>query len=518
MTAQDCDVLIIGAGTAGCVLASRLSERADYKIHLVEAGGEPTDPRISNPAAWPLLGGSAIDWKFETVPQRGTAGRVHEWPRGKVIGGSSALHAMGHMRGHPADFDGWEAAGATGWNFETLLPYFVRSETSPFAGEEGYGASGPVHLEQPSTPHPLTQAHRKACANLGFMPIRDHNGKEMAGPTLNTLTIADGKRVSAADAYLPPTVRARGNLHVGTGLLVDRLIFDDENRAIGILAHRDGKPIELRARVGVVLTAGAIGTPTILMRSGIGPAQPLSALSIPVLRDSPAVGENLQDHLLAAGNVYLASQKVPPTTTQHSESLCYIHAKGQGKNDAPALVVGIVTVPVITDTLRTKVNAPDVGDGYTLMFGITHPASRGRLSITSPDPRSTPSIDPAYLTARIDRTRFVEALTIARSIGASEAYSPWRKEELLPTPEDLIDDASIELFIERAAYTHHHPVGTCRMGSDDHAPVTPDLAVRGTSGLYVVDGSIIPSLTTGPVNAAILAIAERAADLLPQQF
>ncbi len=270
----------------------------------------------------------------------------------------------------------------------------------------------------------------------------------------------------------------------------------------------------LDARRAVVLAAGVIGTPAVLMRSGLGPGAALKALGTSVRRDMPGVGRNLQDHLLSAGNLYRARKALPPTATQHSESLTYIHASAQTPEDAPDLVVACVTLPVVSETLARRSWVPAPGAGFTLMFGITHPRSRGRLTIASADPHAKPIIDPAYLSEPEDRSLLLEALNWVRRLGGADAYAPWRGEELLPGPGDLASEDTRLAFIAHAACTHHHPVGTCRMGTDPDAVVRPDLSIAGVPGLRIVDASIIPSLTTGPVNAAIVAIAERASDLL----
>jgi choline dehydrogenase-like flavoprotein len=502
---QSFDFIIVGAGTAGCVLAARLSEDPDLRVGLIEAGGAADDPAIRDPLQWPRLQGSAIDWQFRTVPQRHTAGRSHAWPRGRVVGGSTALNAMAHVRGHPRDFDGWAADGCPGWSYRDLLPYFIRSETSDRAPSFYHGDSGPVHLMTPPEPHPITLAYMAAGVERGIPATDDHNGPCMTGPTLNTLTIQDGYRQSIADAYLTPAAGGN-NLRILKRTHVYSLIFD-RRRCRGVTVVRNGAVDAMAAHRGVVLAAGAIGSPVLLMLSGIGQAADLQSLGIEVRCDLPGVGRNLQDHLLSGGNVYRARRPVPPSQYQHSESLMYVDRPGG--NPSPELVLACVIAPIVTEAFE----APPVGSAYTIMSGFTRPRSRGTVRLACADPESPPLIDPNYLAEAYDRDVFHDALELARAVGAADALADWRAEELLPgalcqTP------AERRAFLQKAAYTHHHPVGTCRMGSDEDSVVGPGLAVHGTDGLYVVDASVFPRITTGPTNAAVIAVAERASDLL----
>lgn len=500
------DYLIVGAGSAGCVLAARLSEDADIRVALIEAGGPADDPAIADPARWPFLAGAPFDWNYRTSAQPHTAARQHAWPRGRIIGGTSCLNAMAHVRGHPTDFDRWAVAGCDGWGYADLLPYFIRSETSSLAASPYHGSSGPINLLIPDKPSPVTQCFMAAGEECGFQPTEEHNGARLCGPTLNTLTIKGGKRQSVADAYLTPVLE-RENLTVLPHCQARRLLFEGASRCTGVETDLHGESREIMAARAVVLAAGAIGSPALLMHSGIGPAADLRAVGIVPRIDVPGVGQNLHDHILAAGNLYAAAQPVPPSHYQHSESLLY--ARLGDHDGAPDSVIACVLLPAVTDRFK----APPLGEAYTLMFGFTHPLSRGSLRLVSDDPGAAPLIDPAYLSAPEDLEALAAALELARQIGDAKALDAWRQSELLPGPA-VTNAGERQEFLRRAAATHHHPVGTCRMGSGDGAVVGPDLKVRGTDGLYVVDGSVMPSITTGPGNAAIIAIAERASDIL----
>ena len=505
--ANQFDYVVVGAGSAGCVLAARLSEDADSRVALIEAGGPAVDPAIADPSRWPFLAGAPFDWRFRTQAQTHTAGRIHDWPRGKVIGGTSCLNAMAHVRGHPTDFDGWVESGCRGWGYADLLPYFIRSETSSFADSSYHGSDGPLSLLTPDAPNPLTQSFMAAGEECGFAATGEHNGARLAGPTLNTLAIRNCKRQSVADAYLTPAL-SRKNLTVLTGCQARRLRFESGARCRGVEVSRNGETLEIGAERSVILAAGAIGSPALLLHSGIGSAAKLRDIGVTCRIDLPGVGRNLQDHLLAAGNLYAASRPVPPSRYQHSESLLY--ARRTDHSGAPELVIACVLLPAVTECFH----APAPGDAYCLMFGFTHPASRGAVRLASNDPDTPPLIDPAYLSAPEDFAVFAAAMNLARSIGGAKALGEWRQHELLPGP-GVNGERKRHEFLQRAAHTHHHPVGTCRMGVDDAAVVAPDLKVRGAEGLYVADGSVMPTITTGPVNAAIVALAERASDIIP---
>ncbi|HEX4153242.1 MAG TPA: GMC family oxidoreductase N-terminal domain-containing protein [Steroidobacteraceae bacterium] len=493
------DVLIVGAGSAGCVLAARLSENPEVEVVVLEAGGAATDPDIAVPQKWPQLAGRDYDWRYRTTPQPGTAGRAHDWPRGRLIGGSSCLHAMAHVRGAREDFRRWsELSGSARWSYDGLLPAFKRTESFSGGGGEQHGADGPLPVLLPDAElSPVVRAYMAAGLALGIPWRGEHNTGNLLGIAPNSLTIRAGRRVSAADAYLEP-VRGRPNLTVIGHAEVHALVVSGR-RVTGVRARIDGEYRTLSCGT-VILCAGTIASPLLLMRSGIGPARSLEAAGVACIADHSDIGENLHDHLLTAGNVYRARRPVPPSRLQHSESLTYLDSSDLSRADgAPDIVVGCVAAPTVTECFER----PAAGSAYTLLSGVTHPTSRGRLTLTGPGVDDPPLIDPAYLSTDHDRRLARRALEIARMIGHHPALEEWRAKEIHPGA-GCRSEADLDAFLERGVMTHHHPVGTCRLGS----VVDADLKLQGFEALHVVDASVIPSITSGPIHAAVLAIAE----------
>lgn len=492
------DLAIIGGGSAGALLAARLSEDPARRVVLVEAGGEPSDPDILIPQMWPAIQGRSYDWDYLTTPQPGLAGRALAWARGKALGGSSLLHAMGHFRGCPADFAVWHAAtGDPRWSWEGLMPAFLAIEDHSLGGDGIHGKGGPMPVWLPDAEvSPVARAFIEAGAALGLPRLNGHNTGNMVGVTPNSLMIRDGHRVTVAEAWLTPRVRARSNLTILTGTLVHRLVTG------GARVTALETPAGRIAADRIILSAGALEGPALLMRSGIGPEGVLKAAGVACRVHIPELGRNLMDHLLGAGNLYSATRAVPPSRLQHSESMAYMRAGDFTAGGQPEIVVGCGVAPIVSEMFT----APSAGTAYSLLFGVCHPTSRGEIRITGPGPGDPLLVDPRYLSTAYDRRMFRAALTAARAIGHRPELAGWRAAEVLPGALSTDEDA--DAFIARAAITHHHPSGTCRMGKDDAAPVTPDLKLRGFDNLHVVDGSVLPGLTAGPVHAAILALAE----------
>lgn len=502
MSATTYDYVIVGAGTAGCVLAARLTENPATRVVLLEAGGYggPEAMAAPDPLASFSLWGSPVDWAYSTTAQAGTGGAVHAWPRGKVLGGSSAINGMVHHRGHPASYDAWEAQGATGWNYRELLPFFCLSETTEGRDPLVRGTAGPMRIETPTNPTALAEAAFRAAIEAGHKPLEDGNGRESEGVSWRETNVVAGRRQSAADAYLRP-VLDRPNLRVITGALVRRLLMDGTH-CRGVEFTAGGDVQKVLAERETVLAAGAIGSPHLLMLSGIGPANHLRDTGIEVAVDLPGVGGNLHDHVTSYA-VYSTQEQPQP-----------------GGYGAEAQVLARSSADVAPDLLLLFVEAAlqprwtGAGPGgYSILFSLMDPASRGSLRLRSGDPTVAPLLDPAYLTDERDLDRLAAGLRIARELGQTEALGARGAVEFHPGVA-VRDSDACHAYLRSTASTYFHPVGTCRIGTDELAVVDSVLRVKMTTGLRVADASVMPSVVSAPTNATVLAIAERVAHLI----
>ena len=495
------DYVVVGAGSAGSVLAARLSEDPEVRVLLVEAGSADGPESMSVPPAWPALMGSSADWGYVTVPQTGLDGGVIPYPRGKVIGGSSGINAMVFMRGHRANYDEWSRNGATGWGYEDLLPFFKRSERAP-GRDPGYrGTEGPLLVSPPVVHSPIYAAYFAAAVEVGHPVSDDLNGRQQDGMAWVDLNIVDGARQSAADAYLRP-VLDRPNLTVIPDALLRRLILSGR-RCTGVEYAIDGRSQMARAGREVILSAGAIGSAQLLMLSGIGPADHLRKLDIDVLVDLPGVGANLQDHPL--GGITYSSTKPVPAPNNHGDVI--VVARTRPDLPVPDIHLVHLDIPFHPPTMT----GPD--NGYTIAFSFTRPHSRGSLRLASNDPTVAPLIDVNFLGDERDLAAMVTALRMAREVGEARALAEWRAEEVLPGARVQGDDELRE-YVRRVTGTYFHPVGTCRMGTDPLAVVDTELRVHGVDALRVVDASVMPEIVGANPHATVVAIAERGAALI----
>jgi len=501
----DYDYVVVGGGTAGCVLAARLSQDPAARVLLLEAGGAEPDGAGSDPAGWPQLIGSDADWGGLTVPQA-AAGPV-AFPRGRVLGGSGAINAMAHIRGHHGVYDAWADGGADGWGYSALLPYFNRSEDTGKARDpELRGTRGPVRVAPvpEASRHPVAQAFATALCALGYPATEDLSGRRQEGVAWPDLAIADGHRVSPASAYLRPALH-RPNLTVRTGCLVTRLIIDG-SRCAGASYVRDGAVEQAHAAEEVVLCAGAVGSPQLLMLSGIGPAGHLSALGLGVTADLPGVGSNLQDHPVVTAT-YAAAAPMRASGYNHGETYAALWSPQAG--DWPDLQLFPILLPVAPPGRET----PDMR--FALAASVVAPASRGTVRLASASPDTAPLIDPGFLTAPADLDRLEAGLGIIRRVAASAAMSELGIWEAWPGP-DTRDGDGVRTWARSGVGSYYHPAGTCRIGpaTDHGAVVNPQLRVHGITGLRVADASVMPVIPNAPLHATVLAIAEKAADLI----
>ncbi|HEY0695500.1 MAG TPA: GMC family oxidoreductase N-terminal domain-containing protein [Kribbella sp.] len=499
------DYIVVGGGTAGCVLAARLSEEPDARVLLLEAGAADGPPAMRVPSAWPTLGGTVVDWGFTTVPQIALGGAVLPYPRGRVLGGSSAINAMAHIRAYRSTYDQWAADGADGWSYADLLPYFRRSETVDGRDPDFRGTDGPMRIEAISVRHPAAVDCLAAFRECGHPVTEDLNGAEQEGACWYDRNIVDGGRQSAADAYLRP-VLGRPNLTVRTDALVLRLTFAGD-RCTGVEYVHPGDAGEVHkveAGVETILSAGAIGSPHLLQLSGIGPSDALRIHGITVVADLPAVGANLADHPIG-GVVYSAPGALPAGQNNHFDLLAAL--RSDPGLLAPDLHILFCDVPLVPPGFT----GPE--HGFTIEYTLLRPHSRGSVRLASSDPATAPLIDPAFLVDERDLAAMLSGLDLAREIGGARALAKWRKEELLPG-SSVDTEASKRDFVLRTTGTYFHGVGTCRMGAGPDTVTGPELRVHGIDGLRVVDASIMPSIPASNTNATVLAIAERAADVI----
>jgi len=490
--------LVIGAGTAGSVLAARLSENPAKRVLLVEAGPDEGPESMADPTAWFSLWGTAVDWADRTSAQKALNGAVLTWPRGKVLGGSSGINGMVHLRGHQSSYDRWEALGADGWNYRTLLPFLSRTESAPGRDVKVRGSSGPMAIAQHAEPDQLSRAWFDAALEAGYPISTDGNGAVTEGVSWTDSNVVDGRRQSAADAYLRP-ILDRPNLTVVTNARVGKLLFDG-NRCCGAGYSIDADHYEVEVSGEVVLSAGAIGSPQLLMLSGIGPADHLSNVGIDVVLDAPEVGQNLHDHPMC-WLAYSAATPLPATN-----GVPHILLRS-GADCDPDLQIGFA--PVVFGprwAMRTK-------PGFSVTFSLMTPASRGSVTLSSPKPHDPPVIDPAYFAEPGDLDLMIVALRCAQQIASAGALSPWRG-RMLESELDTTDDDACRAYIRATTGPYFHPVGTCRMGTDRPAVVDPLLRVNGIQGLRIADASVMPAIVSANTNATVLAIAERAASLM----
>ncbi|MGB0852637.1 MAG: GMC family oxidoreductase [Pikeienuella sp.] len=525
------DYVIVGAGSAGCALAGRLSEDPSVTVCLLEAGGRDTSPWIHIPVGYfKTMDNPKTDWRFRTESDEGLNGRSIPWPRGRVLGGSSSINGLLYVRGQAEDFDGWRQMGCTGWGWDDVQPVFKRAENWEGGGDEHRGTGGPLNVSPTRLSREIVDAWVDAAENAGYRRNPDYNGADQEGVGYFQLTSKDGRRCSSAVAYLRPA-KNRPNLRVITGAQTEKLDIA-EGRCTGVRARTNNVSVHYKARREVILCAGAIGSPHILMHSGIGDPAELAAQGIETVVNLPGVGRNLQDHLQARP-VYKCRSSTINTETgslfrQAMIALQYAYNRTGPMTMAASLGTGFLkTRPELaTPDIQFHIqpfsadkpaDGPHKFDAFTASVLQMRPESTGHLALVSPDPLTPPAIHPNYLATKTDCDTIVEGIRIARRIAQTDPLKSLVTAEHAPGANVDSDDYDAILNWARdTAVTIYHPTGTCKMGVDEAAVVDPRLRVKGIEGLRVADASIMPIITSGNTNAPCIMIGEKASDLIKE--